>query len=78
MKGEGAEAVVRAKADKCARKPESMTSCSRRSGLANLRRKMREERSYTLARRRETREVESSWAMILKGDVSMRREAGEG
>lgn len=45
MKGEGAAAVVRAKAVRCARKPESMTSCSRRSGLANLRRKMREERS---------------------------------
>jgi len=45
MKGEGAAAVVRAKAVRWARKPESMTSCSRCSGFANLRRKMREDRS---------------------------------
>lgn len=58
MKGDGAAAVVRAKEVRWARKPESITSCSRRgpepafeeSTAAeaerwNLRRKMREERS---------------------------------
>lgn len=44
-KGEGAAAVALAKAVRWHRKPESMTSCSLCSGFANLRRKIRVERS---------------------------------
>ena len=45
MKGEGAAAVALAKVVRWHLKPESMMSCSRRSGLANLNRKIRDERS---------------------------------
>lgn len=60
MKSDGAAAVVREKEVRWTRNPESMTSCSRWSGLANLKRKMREDRSYILLTRSETSDLESS------------------
>lgn len=59
-KTEGAAAVVRAKSVKWQRKPESMRSCFLLSGLANLRRRILEDRSYMFDTRSETKLAESS------------------
>lgn len=64
-KTEGAAAVVRANFVRWQRNPVSMTSCFLLSGLANLRRRILDDRSYTLESRRDTRRSWSSCAIIF-------------
>jgi hypothetical protein len=62
-KAEGAAAVVRPNSVRCVRKPVSTTSCFLLSGLANFMRRILEDKSYMLDRRKLTKLCWSSCAM---------------